>query len=126
MNVLPFLLLPALSMGSALGVGIWHVLHGGSLLPGLAAVVRTLGGSWLTFFLLGAYTTLTEWKLIRTTPLRKLGYLFTFPLFIITYLPVGIASLFYDPGWKPIYHGACRTREEPEGRRRSRVISAGQ
>ena len=44
----------------------------------------------------------------------------------MTYLPVGIASLFYDPGWKPIYHGACRTRWEPEGRRRSRVVSAGQ
>lgn len=124
MNVLPFLLLPALSMLSALGVGVWHACHGGSLLPGLAAVFQTLGGSWLAFFLLGAYTTLTEWKFIRTTPLRKLGYLFTFPLFLITYLPVGVASLFCDPGWKPIYHKGL-AQPAPEGRRRSRVISAG-
>ena len=119
MNILPFLLLPALSMGSALGVGVWHVCHGGSLLPGLIAVARTLGCSWLAFFLLGAYTTLTEWKLIRTTAMRKLGYLFTFPLFLITYLPVGVASLFHNPGWKPIYHGNGRIRREP-------AVTAGQ
>ena len=126
MNILPFILLPALSLASALGLGVWSVCRGGSFLPGLLGILRTLGISWIMFFLLGAYTTATEWRHICTTALRKLGYLFTFPFFLMTYLPVGIASLFYDPGWKPIYHGACRTRWEPEGRRRSRVVSAGQ
>ena len=126
MNILPFILLPALSLASALGLGVWSVCRGGSFLPGLLGILRTLGISWIMFFLLGAYTTATEWRHICTTALRKLGYLFTFPFFLMTYLPVGIASLFYDPGWKPIYHGACRTREEPEGRRRSRVVSSGQ
>ncbi len=125
MNILPFLLLPAFSLVSALAAGILSVCRGGGLLPGLAGVAQTLAGSWLLFFLLGAYTAATEWKQIHTTPLRKLGYLFTFPLFIITYLPVGIASLFCDPGWKPIYHKGL-SRPEPERRRRSRVVSAGQ
>jgi cellulose synthase/poly-beta-1,6-N-acetylglucosamine synthase-like glycosyltransferase len=125
MNVLPFLLLPALSLGSALALGVWSVCHGGSFLPGLVSILRTLGANWLLFFLLGAYTTATEWKQIHTDALGKLAYLFTFPLFLMTYLPVGVVSLFYDPGWKPIYHKGL-ARLQPERRRRSRVISAGQ
>ena len=126
MNILPFLLLPFFSMSTALAAGIWNVCHGGSFLPCLSGIAQTLAFSWLAFFLLGAYTTLSEWKQIRTPSLRKLGYLFTFPLFLITYLPVGIASLFYDPGWKPIYHGIYRDRRKPERQRRSRIVSAGQ
>ena len=125
MNILPFILLPAFSLGSALALGVWSAVHGASLLPCLGGVARTLGGSWLLFFLLGAYTTATEWEQIHACALRKLAYLFTFPLFLMTYLPVGVASLFYDPGWKPIYHKGL-ARREPEGRRRSRVVSAGQ
>ena len=113
MNILPFLLLPALSLASAVALGLWSVLHGGSFLPGLAGIARTLGVSWLTFFLLGAYTTATEWRFIRVGKGRKLACLFTFPLFLMTYLPVGIASVFYDPGWKPIYHGAGRGAVNP-------------
>jgi cellulose synthase/poly-beta-1,6-N-acetylglucosamine synthase-like glycosyltransferase len=120
MNILPFLLLPFFSISSDLAAGVWNVCHGGSFLPALAGIAQTVAVSWGAFFLLGAYTTLSEWKQIRTAPLRKLGYLFTFPFFLITYLPVGVASLFYDPGWKPIYHGVYRER------RRGQVISAGQ
>ena len=113
MNILPVVVLPALSLASALFLGLWGVCHGGSFLPGLMSAARTLGSCWLAFFLLGAYTTLTEWKQIHTTTLRKLGYLFTFPFFLMTYLPVGVASLFCDPGWKPIFHGAGRSASHP-------------
>ena len=116
MNILPFILLPAFSLGYALALGAWSALRGASLLPCLGSIGRTLGCSWLLFFLLGAYTTATEWAQIHTGTLRKLGYLFTFPFFLMTYLPVGIASLFCDPGWKPIVHGAGRERGTPAGR----------
>ncbi len=124
MNILPFLLLPAVSLGSALAAGVMSALRGGSFLPGLLGIAHTLGFSWLAFFLLGAYTTLTEREQIHAEPLRKLAYVFTFPLFLMTYLPVGIVSLFCDPGWKPIYHGIYRCRRKPE--RQGRVASAGQ
>jgi cellulose synthase/poly-beta-1,6-N-acetylglucosamine synthase-like glycosyltransferase len=126
MNILPFLLLPALSLGAALALGLQSACRGGSFLPGLAGIARTLGANWLMFFLLGAYTTLTERRQIHTGTLRKLGYLFTFPFFLMTYLPIGVVSLFYDPGWKPICHKGRPSRPEPEGRRRGRAVSAGQ
>ncbi len=115
MNILPFVALPAVSLLSALALGLWNVCHGASFLPGLLGIARTLGASWVLFFLLGTYTTVTEWKRIHTTVPRKLTCLFTFPLFIMTYLPVGIVSLFVDPGWKPIRHGGPGVRREQPG-----------
>ncbi|MBR4692437.1 MAG: glycosyltransferase [Oscillospiraceae bacterium] len=122
MNILPVVLLSLLSLASALAAALWSALHGQSLLPSLLGACRSLGSSWIMLFLLGAYTALTEWKQIHTSPLRKIGYLFTFPFFMLTYLPVGLVSLFRNPGWKPIVHRGCPSRREPE---RRRVVSAG-
>jgi len=64
--------------------------------------------TFLTFyggmFLYGLITVVSEWRFIRATALQKLGYLFTFPLFMATYLPVSLAALFCKVEWKPIRH----------------------
>ncbi|MBQ1400363.1 MAG: hypothetical protein IIY83_07540, partial [Lachnospiraceae bacterium] len=39
------------------------------------------------------------------------GYLFTFPLFMFTYLPVAVAAVFKDTGWKPITHSVTAVSE---------------
>lgn len=63
-------------------------------------------------FLAGAVTMITEWKNIRCSVPRKILSLFTFPLFMFTYLPIGIESLFVRPGWKPITHSEGKTLDE--------------
>ena len=53
---------------------------------------------------IGAVTTATEWKNIRATTAQKLRAVFTFPLFMFTYIPVSFAALFMKVEWKPIHH----------------------
>lgn len=73
-----------------------------------AATLRSAGqgllGMYLTLFVLGVITTVSEWKKIRSSAGRKLCSMFTFPLFMLTYLPVTLAAFFCRPDWKPIKH----------------------
>lgn len=54
--------------------------------------------------LVGGLTTLLEWKRIPCAGGKKFRYIFTYPLFMITFVPIGIAALFFTPQWKPIAH----------------------
>lgn len=55
-------------------------------------------------FVIGLITIFTEWdSFIATTP-KKILYMFTFPMFMLTYIPIAIAALFRKPQWKPIEH----------------------
>ena len=51
---------------------------------------------------------LSEWKHIQAPALKKLGYVFTFPIFMFTYIPISIAALVRKVEWKPIYHTATK------------------
>ena len=62
--------------------------------------------------LIGFITVITEWKKIRTTGVKKLLYLFTFPIFVFTYIPIAVSSLFRTVTWKPIAHTVTTTAED--------------
>ena len=70
---------------------------------------NTVLNLYVALFIYGFITTLTEWRKIHSSPVRKLGYLFTFPLFMFTYVPISIAAMVQKVEWKPIYHTASRT-----------------
>ncbi len=59
---------------------------------------------YLTFFLVGLITTISEWNKIRCDDAKKIRYLFTFPLFMFTYLPIAVIALFKRVRWTPIEH----------------------
>ena len=65
---------------------------------------------YMGLFLYGLLTTAAEWKHIHASSTQKILYLFTFPLFMFTYVPISITALFKRVEWKPIYHGAGRRR----------------
>lgn len=65
----------------------------------------TLRGIFFSLLLFGAITMLTEWEKIQGKPLKKILYLFTFPLFMLTYIPISVAALVGKVEWKPIRHG---------------------
>lgn len=77
-------------------------------------ILGFLGGAVVNFyvglFAYGAVTALSEWKKINTTATRKLLCLFSFPLFMFTYVPISVAALVRKVEWKPIYHTASRIR----------------
>ncbi len=49
-------------------------------------------------------TTITEWKQIRCSAVKKLAYVFSYPIFMFTYLPISAIAFFSKPAWKPIRH----------------------
>ena len=78
--------------------------EGLSFLPCLVYIARTVFGMYLTLYIIGLFTTVTEWEQIHTTTAKKILYTFTFPLFMLTYLPISLAALFMKVEWKPIHH----------------------
>ena len=58
----------------------------------------------LVMFVFGAITTIAEWDSIRASAWQKILYAFTFPLFMLLYIPIAIVALFKKPQWKPIEH----------------------
>ncbi len=80
----------------------------------LGAVLLSVMNSYIVLFILGLITTVTEWKKINSSSLKKILFMFSFPLFIFTYVPISIAALFKfnKIEWKPITHSIVKTIEE--------------
>ena len=60
-----------------------------------------------TYFMtcmLGLLTTITEWNSIQCKGYKKILYIFTFPIFMFTYMPISICSILKKVEWKPIKH----------------------
>ncbi len=113
--------LPAAVFGAA-GVVIQLVSLAASLCNGapFCTAAAPLGGmllgSYLYFLFWGGVTTLSQWRRIRTSAFKKIWYTFTFPLFMLTYLPIGVAALFAKVEWKPIRHTDAVSLQELEQR----------
>ena len=76
------------------------------------AIFMSVINSYLVLFALGLLTTITEWKKINSTSAKKIIYVFSFPIFIFTYVPISIVALFKKIEWKPINHSIVKTIEE--------------
>lgn len=76
------------------------------------SIVMTVVNFYLILFFFGVITTITEWRNIHTTPGKKILYVFSFPIFILTYIPIAIVALFKKIEWTPIKHSISKTIEE--------------
>ena len=77
-------------------------------------------------FMLGALTTFVEWDSIRATTAQKIRYMFTFPLFMLTYIPIALVALVKKAEWKPIKHTIAVSAEEISGASQGSAVSAGE
>ena len=59
---------------------------------------------YIMLFVIGAITTISESKRIHTSGWKKFKYLFTFPLFLFSYIPISIVALFKNVTWEPTKH----------------------
>lgn len=116
MNIMPAAVLSAVSIVSNLTAAILSFRNGGDMAALGWSVAQLALNVCLTVFVLGAITTVTEWKHIHCSTFKKILYLFTFPLFMLTYIPVCLASFFGKVGWKPIEHKRALTLEEISGK----------
>ena len=68
------------------------------------AILLGMAGTYSSMFLIGALTLLTEWDRIRATTKKKIQSLFTFPLFMMTFVPIALTAVFRKFQWQPIAH----------------------
>lgn len=112
MSTLPTLLLSVfatvsiISMVGAVFTGQVGFLHF------LAAFGAYLLGIYGVNYFLGLLTVITEWKKMHCPAWKKIFYTFTFPIFMITNIPITIASLFCRSRWKQIVHSDSKTIAE--------------
>ena len=93
---------------------ILALLSGGS---GMDFVIRSLVDAGInSYFMLlgvGAITTISEWPKIYAPVFKKILYTFTFPIFMLSYVPITIVALFSrDWSWKPIYHTQAKSLDD--------------
>ena len=72
--------------------------------PVLAALGRILACGYLSMLVMAALTTCTEWKRIQAPAVWKLAGIFTFPLYMATYLPIALAACVRRVEWTPVAH----------------------
>ncbi len=78
----------------------------------LLTLGMTLLSTYGSLLLIGVLATVLEWKNIYATTAQKLRAVVTFPLFMMTYLPVAIAAMFKKFQWEPIAHTVAISAEE--------------
>lgn len=84
----------------------------------LGSFCMTFVSFYLTFFLLAVLTTITERKNIKATTAHLVANLFTFPLFMLSYVPIALVAAVRKVDWVPTRHTISKslddiTSEEP-------------
>ena len=109
MTIMPAIITTILSLavnGTAVIAGL---IAGVSIAPVIEALIGMAVGMYGTMLFIGAVTTVTEWKNIYTSAKKKILYMFTFPIFMFTYIPITVMALFKKVEWKPIVHSKSKS-----------------
>lgn len=104
MSILPAFVLASLCLLANITLTVLGLMQGAGVWFALRSLLECLGSILATLLVLGGITTVTEWHRIHATTAQKLVYTLTFPLFMLTYLPISLAALFMKVEWKPIHH----------------------
>ncbi len=104
MSILPAFVLTSLCLLANITLTILGLMQGAGVWFAIRSLLECLGSILATLLVLGGITTVTEWHRIHATTAQKLVYTLTFPLFMLTYLPISLAALFMKVEWKPIHH----------------------
>ena len=62
-------------------------------------------GAYLALFVFGFVLTISEWRQLKTSAFKKLLYMFTFPVYMFTFIPICFVAIFKKSvKWTPIVH----------------------
>ncbi len=79
----------------------------------IRSLLTTAVNSYFMLLGIGAVTTISEWSKIYAPVAKKIFYTFTFPFFMLSYIPITIVALFSrNVKWKPIYHQEAKSLDE--------------
>ena len=104
MTTMPAFILSAAGIFSNLTLAVLGAVAGDDLWIAVQSVAEMALHMYLTIFIIGVITTVTEWRQIHTAAVKKVLYTFTFPLFMFTYIPIAVSVLFRKTEWRPIEH----------------------
>lgn len=104
MAIMPAIVFTSISLLDSIALAALGILKGIGVLPALLSLGGALLSMYLMLFAIGLITTITEWHKINASISRKVLSVFTFPIFMFTYIPVSFAALFVKVEWKPIHH----------------------
>lgn len=77
------------------------------------SIVGMLTTTYLTFFTLALLTTVTQYKRFHTKDKKRIiTNLFTFPIFMMSYIPINVAALFQKVEWVPTKHTMAVTFDQ--------------
>lgn len=113
MTIMPAMLLTLISIAiNIIAIPIGIINHSNELMTLVSILVKTVANFYGMFFLLGLITTITEADQIHCSKPKRVLYLFTFPMFMLTYVPIAIVALFRKIEWKPINHSVSKSLTE--------------
>jgi cellulose synthase/poly-beta-1,6-N-acetylglucosamine synthase-like glycosyltransferase len=115
MTILPAILLTLLSVAGNLAAAAAGLVLGMDVTVVARSFLGTLLKAYLLLFLAGGVTVVTEWRRIHAAPRAKILYAFTFPLFMLTYIPIAFAALIRRVEWTPTRHTHAKNLAEVRG-----------
>lgn len=86
---------------------------GESALDILLVEAKMIAGAYLSLFMFSSVITISDWKRIKAPALKKIFYIFTFPVFIFSFIPPAFVALFKKVEWKPIRHSGTPIASTP-------------
>jgi cellulose synthase/poly-beta-1,6-N-acetylglucosamine synthase-like glycosyltransferase len=101
---LPAFILTAVAAAAGLTMTILGLVTAQDISFALLSIPLFVAKTSVAMFLLGIYTVLTEWRQIPMPWYQKIGCVFTFPVYMMTYIPIAFAALKKNVEWKPIAH----------------------
>ncbi|MEF9841330.1 MAG: glycosyltransferase family 2 protein [Raoultibacter sp.] len=119
MTIAPGMLLTIVSIAFnalILVLGLTGAMSTGVMIASSASSIFFCLFNYLVFmFVFAVLTTFTEWDNIHSTTGKKVRYMFTFPFFMLTYIPIALVALVKKAKWKPIQHSISVNVEEFSG-----------
>ena len=115
MSILPAVVYTVCTLTVNASAILAGLLAGISISPVIYALIGSIIGIYTTMYIIGVITTVTEWRNIYSTTYKKILYTFTFPIFMMTYIPITVVALFKKVEWKPIIHSEAKSLADIKG-----------
>ena len=112
MAIMPAIVISVFGLAVNLTASVAGMLSHEDVMIVVWSALQSVGNTYLFLLVLGMLTTISEWKQIHATAAKKLLYTLTFPLFMLTYIPISFSALFGKVEWKPIKHSVAISLEE--------------
>lgn len=104
MSIAPAYILSMIAVMVNMVGAVWQLAVGVPVNVVLWEIGKMLMGAYGVLLIQSIVTVWTEWKYIHAHPAKRILSVFTFPLFIMSFIPICFIAIFKKVEWKPIRH----------------------